>query len=367
MAFVERLAPLRGTYAHTSYAADDAIWVTPWRRLWLVAGIVLFTFGGATFGAGNLDIANLVFIGVLGSVALNLLMGVAGQVSVGNAALMAVGAFTAAPLAIDYGLPMPVVVVLAALAAGLVGLFVGIPSLRLRGLYLVIATLALHFIVLYIVERYQGEKTGAAGFIMPIATLGGWEIVDPHEWYYVLGVAAIFSMLLVNGLLRSKYGRAWRAIRDRDVAAEILGVNISVAKLLAFVISSIIIGGQGALYAYYIGVVESSMFSFNLAVQYLAMVIIGGAGSLLGSVLGAIFVQALPFLVTDVVSALPSSMPGSAFLDDNILAVQSLLYGLSIIGFIIFEPAGLVAIWHRIQTVVAAWPFAPPVAPQADR
>ena len=208
MALVERLAPCGAPTRTPATRPMMPSRGTPWRRLWLVAGIVLFTFGGATFGAGNLDIANLVFIGVLGSVALNLLMGVAGQVSVGNAALMAVGAFTAAPLAIDYGLPMPVVVVLAALATGLVGLFVGIPSLRLRGLYLVIATLALHFIVLYIVERYQGEETGAAGFIMPIATLGGWEIEDADEWYYVLGVAAIFSMLLVNGLLRSKYGRA---------------------------------------------------------------------------------------------------------------------------------------------------------------
>lgn len=367
MAFVERLASVRGTYAHTTYAADDAIWGTPWKRLWLLAGMALFASGGATFSAGNLDLVNLVFIGVMGSVALNLLMGVAGQVSIGNAALMAVGAYTAAPLAIDHGLPTILVVFLAALAAGLVGLLVGIPSLRLRGLYLVIATLALHFIVIYIVERYQGEVTGAAGFVMPIASIGGWEIEDPHDWYYLLGIAAILSTLLVNGLLRSKYGRAWRAIRDRDVAAEILGVNISAAKLLAFVVSSIIIGAQGALYAYYIGVVESSTFSFILAVQFLAMVIIGGAGSVLGSILGATFVQALPFVVTDVVGALPSSTPGYAFLDENILEVQNLLYGLSIIGFILFEPAGLVALWHRARSVVTAWPFAPVAAPGVDR
>lgn len=366
MAFGERLAPLRGTYAHTSYAADDAIFATPWKRLWLAAGVVVFAVGGSMFSAGNLDVANLVFIGVLGSVALNLLMGVAGQVSIGNAALMAVGAYTAAPMAIDHELPMLVVVVIAALAAGMVGLLVGIPSLRLRGLYLVIATLALHFIVIYVVERYQGEVTGAAGFVMPIASIGGWEVEDPHEWYYVLGVAAILATLAVNGLLHSKYGRAWRAIRDRDVAAEILGVNISGAKLLAFVISSIIIGAQGALYAYYIGVVESSTFSFILAVQFLAMVIIGGAGSLLGSILGAVFVQALPFVVTDVVSALPSSIPGSVFLDENILEVQNLLYGVSIIGFIIFEPAGLVAVWHRARSIVMAWPFTPAAAPGVD-
>ncbi len=367
MSFVERMAPLRGGYAHRSYAADDAVWGTPWRRAGLAMGIAFFALGGSVLDPANLDIANLVFVGVLGSVALNLLMGVAGQISIGNAALMAIGAYTAAPLAIDLGFPVPVVVVLAALAAGVVGLLVGIPSLRLRGLYLVIATLALHFIVLYIVERYQGEVTGAAGFVMPIASLGGWEIDDPHEWYYVLGIVAIASTVLVNGLLRSKYGRAWRAIRDRDVAAEILGVNIAAAKLLAFVISSTIIGAQGALYAYYVGVVESNTFSMILAVKFLAMVIIGGAGSLLGCILGATFVQALPFVVTDVVEALPSSMPGSAFLDENILEVQNLLYGLSIVGFVMFEPAGLVAVWHRIRSVVTAWPFAPATAPAVDR
>lgn len=363
----DRLGPLVGSYYHRTYASDEALWGTPWRRLGLLAGVVLLLVVGPGLDPGTLEIVNLVFVGVMGSVALNLLMGVAGQVSIGNAALMAVGAFTAAPLAIDHGLPMPLVVVLSAMAAGVVGLVVGIPSLRLRGLYLVIATMSLHFIVLYFVDRYQGEATGTAGFLMPIASIAGWEIDEPKDWYFVLGFAALASVLVVNGLLRSTYARAWRAIHGRDVAAEILGVNVSAMKLLAFVISSLIIGAQGALYGYYIGVVETGTFSLILAVKFLAMVIIGGIGSLLGSVLGAVFVQVLPFVVTDVVEGLPRSLPARDFLDENILEVQSLLYGLSIVGFILFEPSGLVGFWRRMRRAVEAWPFSPAAVPEVER
>lgn len=349
--------PVASGYIRTSYAKDMMLVSTRFRRLMLALGVVvllLYPFYGTRYA---LNIVNLTALATVGAVALNLLTGVGGQVSMGNAAFLAVGAFVAASLGAEAGLPFPLVIGAGAVVAGVVGVVVGIPALRFRGLYLVIATLALHYIVIFVVQRYQIREVGATGFLMKTPVLFGYEISSPTRWYYFLVFCASASIVLVLNLTRSRYGRAWMAIRDRDIAAEILGVPVGRYKLILFGLTSAIIGAQGAIFAYYVRVVESDTFTIDLAIQYVAMIIIGGMGSVLGSVLGAAFVTGLPFVVREFVAYLPPDLPGMTILNDNLFDVQNALYGVSIVAFLLFEPRGLAALWSRVRLAVYLWPF----------
>jgi branched-chain amino acid transport system permease protein len=320
----------------------------------LVAGVLCVPAVASNF---QLTVLNLVAMASLGALALNLLIGVAGQVSIGSAAFLAIGAFTACFLGAQHRLPIWLVVPVSAVTAAAVGAIVGVPALRLRGLYLLIATLALHYIAIYFVRRYQVAETGAVGFIMPTPSLFGMRLSSPASWYYVLVPCSAGGAFVVTNLLRSRYGRAWMAVRDRDIAAEIIGINVSSYKILAFIVSAAITGFQGGLFAYYIKVVDADAFTFDLAVQYVAMIIIGGMGSVLGSYLGAFFVVGLPYVVQEIVKRIPESAPGGAKLHHNIFDIQVALYGAAIVLFFLIEPRGLNALWGRFTNYLRLWPF----------
>jgi branched-chain amino acid transport system permease protein len=352
------MALVQAGYLKRSYVADLAVVGTRTRKvggLVLLAGVLAIPAVASNF---QLTVLNLVAMASLGALGLNVLIGVAGQVSIGSAAFLAIGAFTACFLGAQHDVPFAVVVPVAAVAAAAVGAIVGIPALRLRGLYLLIATLALHYIVLYLVRRYQVEETGAVGFIMPTPEVGSsFRLSSPASWYYVLVPCSALGALVVTNLLRSRYGRAWMAIRDRDIAAEIIGINVSSYKILAFVVSAFLTGLQGGLYAYYLKVVDADGFTFHLAVQYVAMIIIGGMGSVLGSYLGAFFVIGLPYVVQEIVKRIPESAPGAELLNRDIFDIQVALYGAAIVLFFLIEPRGLVALWGRFTTFLRLWPF----------
>lgn len=354
---LRRLAPRWAPYK-TSYSEDLAIYDTWPRRMVLVAMAIAFVATPSIFDPFYLNLLNLIAIATIGVVGLNILMGLSGQVSVGNAAFMAVGAYTTAALVqANANLPFLAIVPLAGLAAAVVGAVVGLPALRLRGLYLVMSTLSAHFIVLYLVQRYQLSVVGPGGFFLPEAEVLGIVIDEAFEWFYVLGAFAGLSLLFFTNLLRSRFGRAWMALREGDIAAAILGVPVSSYKILAFVVSSFLIGIQGSLYGYYLQAVQVEAFNFDLAVQFIAMVIIGGQGSVLGSVFGAAFVTGLPFLVQRLAADLPSDAPGYGFVTAHIFDLQVALYGAAIILFLLLEPDGLVEIWRRIRMYFALWPF----------
>ena len=279
----------------------------------------------------------------------------AGQISLGNAAFMGVGATTAALAGAQSGWPFLVVLPLAGVTAGIIGAAVGIPSLRVRGLYLIIATLSLHFVITYVIRRIQSAQVGEAGFIMPLAQVGPLTLAQPRQWYYLLTAFAVLVTLIHINLVRGRAGRAWLAIRERDIAAEILGVNVSAYKLRVFVLTSVIIGIQGALYAYFIGVVNYESFNLNLAIAYVAMIILGGLGSHVGAIYGAAFVTALPYLLTKLFEALPPAV-GSA-LESVTFELQAGLYGVLVIAFLMFEPKGLAALTGRVRTYFSLWPF----------
>jgi branched-chain amino acid transport system permease protein len=300
-----------------------------------------------------IDAANQVLIASLGAIALNVLIGVAGQFSMGSAAFMALGSFTAATASVQLlKLPMIASLALGALVGGIAALILGALALRIRGFYLALATIALHYIVLFGVQRYQVKTVGITGFIMPTPSLFGWEIHSSKQWYCVLLVILAFVAWAVGNLLRSRTGRAFRAVKDRDIAAAILGVDVTRTKMTAFIVTSMLIGFQGSLYAYYLGVVTYETFGLDLSVQFIAMIMIGGIASIAGSILGAIFVIGLPFLVENLVPRLPSWFPLHEEIASNLFAVQSIIYGVAIILFILKYPRGMAYGFKRLGRLI---------------
>jgi len=347
--------PRASGYFRIGYDADFALIETRTQKVVFWA-FILFALG-LPFVATPflLDLANQVLIAVVGAVALMLLTGYAGQISLGHAGLLAAGAYTTGILFKEFGAPWFVTLPSAALVGGLLGVIFGLPSLRLRGLYLAVSTLALHFIVIYLGNEYETKRGFSTGVVIdsPIA--------DARAWYAVLFAAAAAAVLLALNLLRNKTGRAWRAIRGKEAVAEALGINIPAYKLLAFVITAAMTSVAGCLFAYYRGFVSAEAFSLFLTIQYVAMVIIGGMGSILGAVLGAVFVTLFPY----VIEALIASVPTPAAWANSVFAVNYAAFGLVMIFFLLFEPAGLVGIWHRLRDYFLLWPFKrKPLAPR---
>jgi branched-chain amino acid transport system permease protein len=345
--------PRASGYFRTDYGEDLTILGTRFERAWagiVAIGLLAFPFVATAF---QLDLACQVFLACVGALSLMLLTGYAGQISLGHAGLMAAGAFTVGILFRETNAPFWITLPMAALVGGVLGVIFGLPSLRLRGLYLAVSTLALHFVVVYLGGEYETRRGFSTGIMIDPPQLGEISITDPRAWYFILLVAAAVTLLLCANLLRARTGRAWRAIRAHETVAEALGISIARYKLLAFVISSAITAVAGALFAYYRGFVSVEAFSLYLAIQYVAMVIVGGMGSLLGALLGATFVTIFPYVIEAGLLALPGAQRYAGVL----FAVNYAAFGLVMILFLMLEPLGLVGIWHRVQSYFLLWPF----------
>jgi branched-chain amino acid transport system permease protein len=345
--------PRASGYFRTSYAQDTALVQTRMQR----AGAVMFAavLLGLPLIASNfyLDLATQVFLAAIGSLSLMLLTGYAGLISLGHAGLLCAGAFTAGILFKEFDTPIYLTLPAAAIVGALLGVIFGLPSLRLRGLYLAVSTLALHFVVVYLGGEYETKRGFSTGITVDAPKILGFELYGGRTWYYVMLAFAALTLLLCVNLLRSRTGRAWRAIQSHETVAEALGINVAAYKLLAFVISSAIASVAGALFAYYRSFVSVEAFSMFLTIQYVAMVIIGGMGSLLGALLGAFFVTIFPYIIEGLLLRLPDAQAYAGVL----FAVNYAAFGLVMILFLVFEPLGLVGIWHRIQTYFLLWPF----------
>jgi branched-chain amino acid transport system permease protein len=345
--------PRASGYFRTDYAQDLALTGTRFERLALglfVAALVGFPLVASPF---QLDLACQVFLACVGSLSLMLLTGYAGQISLGHAGLMAAGAFTVGILFRETNAPFWITLPAAALVGGVLGVIFGLPSLRLRGLYLAVSTLALHFVVVYLGGEYETRRGFSTGIMIDPPKLAGVSITDGRAWYFILLAAAALTLLLCLNLLRARTGRAWRAIRAHETVAEALGIGIAGYKLLAFVISSAITAVAGALFAYYRGFVSVEAFSLFLTIQYVAMIIIGGMGSLVGALLGAAFVTVFPYVIETGLLALPGAQRYAGVL----FAINYAAFGLVMILFLMLEPLGLVGIWHRVQSYFLLWPF----------
>ncbi|WP_172297107.1 branched-chain amino acid ABC transporter permease [Pseudoruegeria sp. HB172150] len=295
----------------------------------------------------QLGLVSNAMILALGAIALNVVMGLAGLVSAGNAALFAVGAYGAATCAVFLGLPFPLTLLVCAALGALVGLLVGLPALRVRGIYLAIATLALHYVVIFVLSRYQAGTVGPMGFVLPKANLFGFVLNEEWKWYYLILVSLVLCFVAVNNIKASRIGRAWMLLRDSPIAAASQGIAVSRYKLLAFVFSSAIIGFSGGLHAYYHSNVYIEAFPLELAIQVIAMIVIGGWGSTGGAIAGAFFISLLPTALSLLLSVLPRNAAATEFLARNVGDVQLIVYGGLIIGFLVLEPDGLAGLWKR--------------------
>jgi branched-chain amino acid transport system permease protein len=316
------------------------------------------------FGVVPFVISDYVFLSLLipflilalAAIGLNLLVGYCGQISIGHAAFMAVGAYAA----YNFALRLPqlnflVVLVLAGLIAAAVGMLFGIPSLRIKGLYLAVATLAAQFFMDWLFARvkwFTNYSSSGSVSTAPIEMLG-WKVDTPAEKYlFLLGVLVVFTLVAKN-LVRSHIGREWMAMRDMDVAAEVIGIRPVYAKLTAFAVSAFYCGVAGALWGFvHLGAWEPLAFNLTVSLNLLFMIIIGGMGSLLGSFFGAAFIVALPIILDQV--PLWLGVPISTAMASHL---ASMIFGALIVFFLIVEPHGLARLWAIGKEKLRLWPF----------
>jgi branched-chain amino acid transport system permease protein len=339
---------------HTTYQSDMSLRRTHAQKIRIIL-FLLFMLAFPFFANRYyLTLANQVGIATIGAIGLNILVGYTGQISLGQGGFMAVGAYAAGIMTARMGLPWWASTLAACLVTALVGAIFGIPSLRLKGLYLAIATLAAQEIILWTVTHWDAVTGGVDALVVPNPTLFGIQLNTDFNFYWVIWALAGLTAILTINLFRTRFGRAFIAIRDQDIAAEVMGVDLFRYKLLAFAVSSFFVGLAGALTAHYRSIVTWERFTVDVSVLYLAMIIIGGLGSVTGSFFGATFMTLLPAILTNLGRALKTSLP---FIDSIIPFVQQATFGLVIILFLVLEPEGLNKIWRNIKDYFRLWPF----------
>jgi branched-chain amino acid transport system permease protein len=340
----------------TSYASDSQIFPIRQDRIALAALLAVALLVVPLFASPYLLSAILIpfLIFSLAALGLNILTGYAGQLSLGSAAFMAVGAFASFNfIARLPGLPMLLAFVLGGLCAAMVGIAFGLPSLRIRGFYLAASTLATQFFVVWCLTKipYLTNYSATGVITAQKIVILGYQFDSPASKYaLVLAIVALMALMAKN-LVRSNVGRSWMAVRDMDVAAEVIGFRPMRTKLLAFAVSSFYCGVAGALYAYaYLGTVEPEAYNLDLSFRILFMIIIGGVGSILGSFLGAAFIVLLPVFLNILAHAM--SLPTSVASN-----LELMVFGALIIFFLIVEPHGLARLWQVGKEKLRLWPF----------
>src|SRR5713101_4294438 len=332
----------------TTYTADMALYPLPIAK-WTVAALALIFVVIIPLAVHEyyLSILNLIFIAIVGALGLNILVGYTGQISIGHGAFMSVGAYTAANLVVHLGAPFWVTIPAGGLMAALIGAVVGIPSLRIKGIYLAIATLAAQLIIEWTINHVTWISGGVQASIqVPRPSLFGTQLKSQTQLYLFLMAFAVLAIVATSNLARSRIGRAFIAVRDQDVAAEIIGINTFRYKLLAFAISSFYAGVTGVLYTYYLGIANYEQFQIGVSIDYLAMIIIGGLGSVLGSVFGAFFVTLLPIVIRYAMEAFGGVFFAPQTVLNLIPNLRLMMFGSLIIFFLIVEPEGLNRLWR---------------------
>ncbi|MBK6654821.1 branched-chain amino acid ABC transporter permease [Zoogloea sp.] len=342
-----------------TYAEDSQIF--PIRQDKIGFWVLMLVFGVAVPLLSNEYWLKAILIPVLifslAAIGLNILTGYAGQLSLGSAAFMAVGAFAAYNFILRIeGMPFLVALVLAGLTAALVGIMFGLPSLRIKGFYLAVATLAAQFFIVWALVKFPWFSNNSSSGVVTAqdVTILGYTFVTPESKYVLTFLIVALMALLAKNMVRSSTGRAWMAVRDMDVAAQVIGFRLMRTKLLAFAVSSFYCGVAGALYAYtYIGTVEPEGFNLDLSFKILFMIIIGGVGSIMGSFLGAAFIVLLPIFLDNVVPVIFGDSLGAGFVSN----FQLIVFGGLIIFFLIVEPHGLARLWQIAKEKLRLWPF----------
>lgn len=333
----------------TSYEQDIRLAKHGGHVFWY--GLLLLGLLAAPWLLPEYWLAQLTFILIYGIAGLGLMLlsGYTGQISLGHAAFLGVGAYTQAVLA-NAGWPFPLAMVGAAVLAAVVGVVVGLPALRVKGIYLAIATLAFGFIVEEGFARWESVTGGNAGLSVQAPSFFGWTIESTHGFYALCLVTAVLATLGIVNLLRAPTGRAFVAIRDSEISAQSMGINLARYKTLSFALSAALAGLAGALYAHKIQFLTPDQFNILQSIDLLLLVVIGGLGSIHGAFLGAIFLIAMPQLIALGKDWLPDAIgqaPG----------LQAVVYGVVLVGFVLFEPLGLYGRWLKMRTWLQLFPF----------
>lgn len=360
----------------TSYRKDLAVFGTGTQRFWLVVLLAVAVWLPLWLPNDWLIPATLALFAAIGAIGLNLVTGYAGQVSLGHAFFLGVGAYVATALStpkgpgtrglLAFGLDMIIWLPAAGLVAAVLGVIVAPVALRLKGLYLAFVTLGLVFLGEHIFRSWR-ELTGGAGIGRRAAQLSllgfrfdedgevfGVFLTDSQKIYFLGFILLVVMAAVAKNVARSRIGRAFSAIRDRDIAAEIMGIDLTRYKVIAFAISSFYAGVAGALLFTATGFLEPGQFNLQLSIFYVAMVLIGGVATISGSIMGAVFVTMLPNVIDLASDYLPYD-PATGPLNTGQL--EAILFGLLIVFFLIFEPLGLYGLWIRVRNYWKAWPF----------
>ena len=357
-------ATTTGVY-HTTYRGDLALRYTRVEYVRLAAIGALVVALPFVLSPFWLTVTNQIGIAIIGAIGLNILVGYTGQISLGQGGFLAVGAYTAGLLAVKTGMS-PIGGVAAAIGVtAVVGAFFGLPALRLKGLYLAIATLAAQEIVVWLITHWEWLTGGTDALVLEPVSVFGWTIgVDPvtvfgrellgdQQWYWVIFGFAALAAIVATNLFRTGVGRAFVAIRDHDIAAEVIGVDLARYKVLAFAVSSGFVGLAGALTAYWTQILTWERFTLDVSILYLAMIIVGGLGTVSGAVYGAVFMIGVPAYLDQ----LSFRVSPDSFLARDLPAIKLLIFGATIVLFLVFEPRGLARIWQRMKDYFRLWPF----------
>jgi len=337
-----------------TYIKDEEIFQSFFVKVWLGLFFIFLLIFPFLANAYLLYVANMIGFAIIGAIGLNLLTGFTGQISLGHAAFLGVGAYTSAILVTRLGFSFWLSIPCAGMVAALAGMIIGIPSLRVKGLYLCIATLAAQFIFEFVFIHWESMTKGITGINIPNPRIGGFEFSTEKEFYWITLFFVVLGVVYARNLVRSRMGRAFVAIRDRDLSAEIIGINLFRYKLSSFAISSFYAGVAGALWVAFLKVITPDHFPFILSIQYLAMIIVGGLGSVLGSIFGAVFMTLIPEILNYLSEIVKMHAPGH---EEIFVPMKEVIFGVMIVLFLVFEPRGLAEIWNRVKSFFRLWPF----------
>lgn len=341
----------------TTYRADTTIFPTRGSLVAVIAGVLLLCAAPLVFGRYELGLLITIGFSAIAALGLNILVGFTGQISIGHAAFFGFGAFASA-LLVEHHVPVPLAIWGAGLMTAMVGLVFGAPAARLKGLYLAIATLAAQFILEDFFARARWFSGGVAGRVTEPYEVFGLRLDREETYFYVVLAHVVVMFLAAANLMRTRDGRALIAVRDHYLSAEMMGINLAYYRTLSFGVASFFAGVAGALYAHYLLFVSVEAFNILYSIQFLAMIIIGGLGSVMGSMMGAAFMVLLP----EVVQAGADLLSGSAIdralrLGASISFLREMAIGAAIILFLIFEPDGLAHRWKMIKAYWKLYPF----------
>ena len=337
-----------------SYARDMAIFRTKthWALLILLL-VLLFTL--PLFLSNHwLSVANLIGISIIAATGLNILTGYCGQLSIGHAGFIAVGAYTSAVLTNRFDWPFLGAILASGLLAGTIGMLFGIPSLRVKGFYLAISTIAAQLIIIWVIQHWTGMTGGFEGIEVPTVKFFGFELIKQSHYYFLIISVTIMVVFFAKNLARTRPGRAFIAIRDNDLAAEVMGINLFRYKLLAFFIGCFLAGIAGSLLAHSIGFISAENFNISDSILYIGIIIIGGLGATVGPIFGVLFIRLLQQGITYVAPVMENTFGLTAGFATGL---GPMIMGLVIILFLILEPRGLAHRWQLFKASYRLWPF----------